>query len=254
MLHDVTLPSGAEIFDQGQIAAWTTPVAIEAEEINSLADAVRLTLRVAGLLRADAFSLFFTISQGETRRLAPVFDNAYPGISSQSRALSSRPTDRFAFLACESDQPLWWKGSLGIDFLSPQALSWAIEVDSPMEQAGIAFPVAQERGRTGIVVFSGDALAIDETRLCEAHARCFTLFSHVARQRMQECAKLPNVSKRELECLRLTADGLTSEDIAASLGLSVHTANQYLTNSTQKLNAVNRIHAVAKAMRCGLIG
>jgi DNA-binding CsgD family transcriptional regulator len=61
------------------------------------------------------------------------------------------------------------------------------------------------------------------------------------------------MSRRELECLSLTADGQTSEEIAARLGLSVHTANQYLTNSTQKLNAVNRMHAVAKALRMGLI-
>ena len=59
---------------------------------------------------------------------------------------------------------------------------------------------------------------------------------------------------RELECVRLTANGMTSEQIAAALKLSVHTANQYLTNSTQKLNAANRVHAVAKALKLGLIG
>ena len=42
-------------------------------------------------------------------------------------------------------------------------------------------------------------------------------------------------------------------EIAKRLGLSVHTANQYLANTTQKLNAVNRVHAVAKALRKGLI-
>ncbi|TGU67737.1 helix-turn-helix transcriptional regulator, partial [Mesorhizobium sp. M1C.F.Ca.ET.144.01.1.1] len=59
--------------------------------------------------------------------------------------------------------------------------------------------------------------------------------------------------KRELECLKLTANGNTSEEIAKLLKLSVHTANQYLTQSTQKLNAVNRNQAVAKALRLGLI-
>jgi len=61
------------------------------------------------------------------------------------------------------------------------------------------------------------------------------------------------MSRREIECLKLTSRGYTSEEIAKELKLSVHTANQYLTQTTQKLNAVNRMHAVAKALRLGLI-
>ncbi len=41
--------------------------------------------------------------------------------------------------------------------------------------------------------------------------------------------------------------------IAAMLGLSMHTATQYLTSAAQKLDAVSRTHAVAKALRLGLI-
>ena len=253
MLHDMTLPVEAETFDQDRLASWSAPTVPEPEAVTTLADAVRSCLRIAGLLGADSFSFFFTAGQGEARRLAPVFDSTFPGVSSKSRALSTLANERFARLASETDQPLWWRGISGRNFLSAPALFWAVEVEGPIEQAGIAFPVAQERGRCGLVVFTGDALAIDEARLCDAHSRSFALFQQVARQRVQECSKTPSVSRRELECLRLTADGLTSDDIATSLGLSVHTANQYLTNSTQKLNAVNRIHAVAKALRCGLI-
>lgn len=61
------------------------------------------------------------------------------------------------------------------------------------------------------------------------------------------------LSQRELECLLWTAEGKTSEDIAIILQLSVHTINHYLTAATRKLNAVNRLHAVARAMRCGLL-
>ena len=53
--------------------------------------------------------------------------------------------------------------------------------------------------------------------------------------------------------LSYAATFVPRSEIAAQLGLSVHTANQYLTNSAQKLNAVNRMHAVAKALRLGLI-
>ena len=86
------------------------------------------------------------------------------------------------------------------------------------------------------------------------HARAHALFDALPEaQPARTAPDLPAVSPRELQCLRLTADGLTSDDIARRLGLSVHTANQYLANVAEKLNAANRVHAVAKALREGLI-
>jgi len=96
-------------------------------------------------------------------------------------------------------------------------------------------------------------MALPEDALYEIHARCFSLFAAVARIRPSDAGRMRSISKRELECLKLTANGNTSEEIARLLKLSVHTANQYLTQSTQKLNAVNRNQAVAKALRLGLI-
>lgn len=61
------------------------------------------------------------------------------------------------------------------------------------------------------------------------------------------------LSIRERECLTWTAEGKTSEEIAIILELSVHTVNHYLTSAARKLNAVNRLHAVARAMRLGLL-
>ena len=87
----------------------------------------------------------------------------------------------------------------------------------------------------------------------DLHGRCFALFDAVSRIISTQSRDLPSMSRREIECLKLTSRGYTSEEIAKLLKLSVHTANQYLTQTTQKLNAVNRMHAVAKALRLGLI-
>jgi LuxR family transcriptional regulator, quorum-sensing system regulator BjaR1 len=62
-----------------------------------------------------------------------------------------------------------------------------------------------------------------------------------------------NLSARERECLVWTSSGKTSSEIAAILGLSEHTVNHYLSAACQKLGAVNRAHAVAKAIRAGLL-
>ncbi|PZN51118.1 MAG: helix-turn-helix transcriptional regulator, partial [Proteobacteria bacterium] len=110
-----------------------------------------------------------------------------------------------------------------------------------------------ERGQCGLAVFLDIERALKQETLYDAHARCFSLFAAVARIRPGDNGRWRSMSKRELECLKLTANGHTSEEIARLLKLSVHTANQYLTQSAQKLNAVNRTQAVAKALRLGLI-
>jgi DNA-binding CsgD family transcriptional regulator len=61
------------------------------------------------------------------------------------------------------------------------------------------------------------------------------------------------LSIRETDCLQWAAAGKTSLETGIILGLSPHTVNQYLTEATVKLKAVNRTHAVTKAVRLGLI-
>ena len=224
----------------------------------ALADCVLRCRELADTIGAAGFSLLFIAAEGETRRLAPVFDSAFPGVSALSRALSSPAVDRLARQLAVGAMPVWWRsGDAGM--LSPDCHGWAHEAASPLagtalaDQPGIVFPVGQENGRAGAVAFYGRDVFLDADALCEAHAGCFALFSDIATRRPPGGAQPPAISKREIECLRLTANGFTSEEIAAELGLSVHTANQYLTSSAHKLNAVSRIHAVAKALRAGLI-
>ncbi|MNY81843.1 HTH-type quorum sensing-dependent transcriptional regulator VjbR [compost metagenome] len=61
------------------------------------------------------------------------------------------------------------------------------------------------------------------------------------------------LSEREIACLQLAGDGRISEEIAVHLKLSVHTVNSYLGSATLKLDSVNRIQAIAKAIRLGYI-
>lgn len=61
------------------------------------------------------------------------------------------------------------------------------------------------------------------------------------------------LTRRELECLRLVADGRTTADIAAAFAISENTVNHHLAAACRKLQALNRPHAVASAFRLGLI-
>lgn len=219
----------------------------------SLAEAARYCHSLAVALNANAFSLLLCARQEEAMRLVPVFDSAFPGVAPLSRTLGARSCAAAAGIFAAAT-PAWWRDAREPSFLAASARRWAREIDSAVDgTSGIAFPVSTERSRTGVVVFAGAEMSLDEVALCETHARCHAVFAGVVEHHSFGDEPVPVMSKRELECLRLTANGLTSEEIAAALKLSVHTANQYLTNSTHKLNAVNRIHAVAKALRCGLI-
>ncbi|MFC6879528.1 MULTISPECIES: response regulator transcription factor [Actinomadura] len=59
------------------------------------------------------------------------------------------------------------------------------------------------------------------------------------------------LSDRELEVLRLAAEGIESDEIAARLNLSPGTVRNYLTAIVAKLGARNRLHAVRIAEHAG---
>jgi DNA-binding NarL/FixJ family response regulator len=61
------------------------------------------------------------------------------------------------------------------------------------------------------------------------------------------------LSPREREILRLVADGKTNDEIGQTLDISAHTVRTYLRRAVQKLEADNRTHAVAIALRESLI-
>lgn len=221
----------------------------------TIPDAVRRLRWIAADLGATGFGLYIAAHATELPRLEPCFDSAYPDASPFSEIVSSAYGEDLCRHIGHSTAPRWWSNDPSPMLADRFAgLSWSIRCEPLVpNSSGIAFPVYAERGRCGLVVFLGPDLARISDMLCDIHARCFALFAAVARIQPCENKPIPAISKRELECLRLTSNGYTSEDIARMLKLSVHTANQYLTNTIQKLNAVNRMHAVAKALRLGLI-
>ena len=61
------------------------------------------------------------------------------------------------------------------------------------------------------------------------------------------------LSERELDVLRLTADGLSNTEIAERLDLSGHTVHRHMANIRTKLGGESKASVVARAMREGLI-
>ncbi|WP_367718194.1 helix-turn-helix transcriptional regulator [Nitratireductor sp. GISD-1A_MAKvit] len=157
---------------------------------------------------------------------------------------------RFAEKLSDTFHPLVW----GIELKDKELDTHWEMISAPVDENGLALPLSTEQRHQGVIIFLGSDIHLERNTLLDLHGQCHALFAQ-----MMECQPFPitcngpTISNRELQCLKLTANGLTSEEIAKRLGLSVHTANQYLANTTQKLDAVNRVHAVAKALRTGLI-
>lgn len=204
---------------------------------------------------AHEFALFLIGKPGEGRALTLLFDTTYPRRSARTELIAAELGGRLARHALESPVPLCWmpedqRPGCAIATM----LSWAREISAPAgATTGIALPLHMECGSHGVLIYSGRDLSAEMDRIADIQGRANLLFPQAVALAGEGAASVPPVSKRELECLQYTAEGYTSEEIAALLGLSVHTANQYLATCARKLNAVNRMHAVAKAMRAGLI-
>jgi DNA-binding NarL/FixJ family response regulator len=65
--------------------------------------------------------------------------------------------------------------------------------------------------------------------------------------------KLPELSQRELDVLRLLAAGTPIKDLAPALGLTVSTCRTYVKTLRQKLGATSQLDAVLKARERGLL-
>ncbi|WP_377290730.1 helix-turn-helix transcriptional regulator [Rhizobium sp. SG2393] len=61
------------------------------------------------------------------------------------------------------------------------------------------------------------------------------------------------LSMREIECLRWAAAGKSSDEIAIILGISAYTVSSYFKTAMRKLGAVNRMQAIARAIRLKLL-
>ncbi len=61
------------------------------------------------------------------------------------------------------------------------------------------------------------------------------------------------LTKRELQVLRMLANGLANKDIAGQLGISGHTAKFHVAQILAKLGAGSRTEAVTIAIRRGLV-
>jgi DNA-binding CsgD family transcriptional regulator len=90
-------------------------------------------------------------------------------------------------------------------------------------------------------------------RALDRAAVTLELLEDTPRQRSRRPFPKVALTRREREILTLAASGLTNDRIAKALGLSASTVRTYVSRATEKLEAANRVHAVALGLSFGLI-
>lgn len=61
------------------------------------------------------------------------------------------------------------------------------------------------------------------------------------------------LTEREAQVLRFISEGLTNEEIANEINISINTAQNHVSHILRKLSAKNRTHAAVKGVKQDLI-
>jgi DNA-binding CsgD family transcriptional regulator len=125
-------------------------------------------------------------------------------------------------------------------------------------QAGVAAPVQDFAAGPAYVsfysAFAGEAeRGVRERAASLAFAAGdFHIRAKGATPTLAQAAR-PLLTSREIDCLRLAALGLTAQETATALDVTVRTVEFHLKNAAEKFGACNKVRAVALAVSQGLI-
>jgi DNA-binding NarL/FixJ family response regulator len=115
------------------------------------------------------------------------------------------------------------------------------------------FPAAIEESERAIALFSELEASLEATRAREVQ-QALVSASEIDRDQPSSSSGTGILSTREIEVLRLVAQGFNNQDIAGRLFLSSHTVHRHVANILGKLQVSTRAAAVAQASRLGILG
>jgi LuxR family transcriptional regulator, quorum-sensing system regulator RaiR len=125
---------------------------------------------------------------------------------------------------------------------------------------GIAVPIRDETTGDSLFNVNLDCPEAEWRLRRNALARDFMVIGHVFHVMMRGLARgseplveLPRLSPREVDVMRLAAQGYSAKRTALKLGISPHSVRVHLTFARRRLKARNTAEAVAIALTRGLL-
>ncbi|MBC8129710.1 MAG: helix-turn-helix domain-containing protein [Rhizobiaceae bacterium] len=237
MLHH---PQVAHAIDPVELLASTGPRVDDGEfallgEVQTLYHAKRALKRICEANGLSAFALLRLKTDGPMLSIEMVTSSWPEGLPERLKVMA--------------DQDLRFRTRL-LDGVVPFHVDLGTNADG-LAAAAICLPVFCERAR-GAVLFELLGDLPSEAAFRQIHLYALYLFANLTALMKPRSALTP-LAPRETECLRWSAAGKTSSEIAGIIGVSENTVNSYLSSAAQKMNAVNRVQTVAQAIRLGLL-
>ena len=127
-------------------------------------------------------------------------------------------------------------------------------------RASIVCPCHLPFGVIGAVVWASDKKIENLAEIFDAYVdKLFVLtFKFICTYREEAFARLPHMgpelTRREIQCLKWAAAGKTDSEIAVIVGISSPTVRFHLTNASRKLDVTGRSQAIHMATKLGYVG
>jgi DNA-binding CsgD family transcriptional regulator len=129
-----------------------------------------------------------------------------------------------------------------------------------IEQRPLTIPIHLPHGGLAFITAIADPERDDWAELVELSGYRLLVQAHqfqrIALEKLMPVSETNDTARltsREAECLNLTGQGWSYSETARTLDLSIDTIRLHLRSACGKLGAVNRAHAIAKAITLGLI-
>jgi LuxR family transcriptional regulator, quorum-sensing system regulator CinR len=133
---------------------------------------------------------------------------------------------------------------------------WADALAHGIGPRGFSIPVRSKRGLRGLFSLSSTRSESDWNNYKKVMQSTLIQIANRIHQRVIGelfGSDRPHLTERELDCLRLTALGKDTVDIAVILNISPYTVREYLKSARYKLDCVTSAQAVNKAVGLGLL-
>jgi LuxR family quorum sensing-dependent transcriptional regulator len=117
---------------------------------------------------------------------------------------------------------------------------------------GLIVPIHGPNGYDACVSMSGDSIDLPMHLMPALHLMALYSFERIRSLLGQSSTARP-LSNREQEVLAWVAEGKSAWEIGEILSIAPRTVEWHMTNASRKLGTANRVHAVAVALREGII-